>query len=112
MNKNQAVIMGIIFITSIYLSQSAFAQNNPKTDTQRFNTGYKDGLRNSLQNSKGLGGHGCDPTVPTDVVHTVPYQKGYAAGYSKGPCGSVSSSSSSLASTTSNSLIPGLIFPP
>lgn len=79
------------------------------TDTQRYNNGYKDGLKNSEQDFKS---QSCNPTVPTDVVHTPPYKEGYGVGYNKGPCGGQAASSSSSPSNSSASPIPGLLINP
>jgi hypothetical protein len=73
------------------------------TTAQKYNNGYKDGLKNSQQDFKT---QNCDPTVPTDVVHSPQYKEGYPVGYSKGPCGGQGNSSSS---SKSNSVVPGLL---
>jgi hypothetical protein len=82
------------------------AANRPfETDAQKYNNGYSDGLMNSERDFQGPG---CDPTVPPG--HSPQYQKGYPAGYSKGPCGSAASTSST--SGNSSSAVPGLLFSP
>ena len=114
------IAMSFVFMISTNHFGSALAQSNSTknatqgsqqtpttelTDTQRYNNGYKDGLKNSRQDFKN---QSCDPTVPTDVVHTAPYKEGYPVGYSKGPCGG-QAPSSSLQSNSSASPIPGLL---
>ena len=95
-----------------YLGEPASAQTNstnatqsaqqpPLTETQRYNNGYKDGLKNSQQD---FNTSSCNPTVPTDVEHTAPYKQGYSLGYRKGPC-----AGKAITSNSSSSSIPGLL---
>jgi hypothetical protein len=112
-NKLTAMIIAINFaFIASYQLESAFAQTNnvtnatqgsKLTDQQKFNNGYNAGLKNSQKNFKS---NNCNPEVPTDVVHTIPFQKGYALGYSKGPCGGKPTSSTS---NSSSSAVPGIL---
>lgn len=96
--------MSFVFMLLGHFPLSAFAQQRPfATDAQKYNNGYEDGLKKSQQDSLS---QVCDATIPGG--HSLPYDKGYSAGYSKGPCGSSSTSSA----PTSSVPVPGLIFPP
>jgi hypothetical protein len=109
-DKNLIIIVAAIALVSMMFSHilvPAFPQQTSVSDSQRYTNGLNDGLRNSQQDSQGLKGHGCDPTVPTDVQHTAPYKKGYAVGYNEGPCGKGGAGES-----VSSSTIPGLTFRP
>ena len=128
-NKSPAIVVilgiNVVFAVLSYLGESAFAQTNNTrnvtkvpaqtqlTDIHRYNNGYNDGLKNSQADFKASNGQQCNPSVPTDVEHTGPYIKGYAVGYSKGPCGGKaalsSSSSSSSQSNSSAFTIPGIL---
>ena len=110
--KNPIVIittMGIVLTLLTSTVNLALAQQQPAatTDAQKYNAGYTDGLRVSKEDSKGEHGHGCDPTLSPG--HSIPYQKGYAVGYGKGPCGEAASSLSG--NETTSSPLPGILLP-
>ena len=104
------VITAISLVLTILTSLANIAlaqQPGATTDAQKYNSGYTDGLRVSKEDFKGAHGHGCDPTLSPG--HSILYQKGYAVGYSKGPCGEAASPLQ--VNGTNSSPLPGILFP-